>query len=160
MLAKNYKENRDVAALERLYDPGWLSSGVSYRPLRPRYLCFLQPDGVGFELRPVKAGEDVSYVFIAYTTEHFDCAPLRGNKASSDLKTLTALALMATRQYKKAAEDRKERAPDAFWLAHLCTPHNRFADDHGKETVIDRKNAYLAQKLRNEDVSYAQSHLT
>lgn len=157
LLAKNHMENRDVAALERLYDPRWLSSGVSYRPLRPRYLCFLRTNGFGFDVRPVRADQDVSYVFIAYTTEHFNCAPGRGNVASADLKTLSALALMVTRQCKKKAEERKERAPDAFWLAHLCTPHDRFADDDGNETMIDQTNEHLVQKLKNEDVRVALS---
>ena len=181
VIAKSYMENQDVAQLKQLYDPAWLTSGVSYRPLRPRYLCFLKEKG--FEVRPVKSvccasvypsvplserqrparikadksppvkGDDVPYVFIAYTTDHFNCTPPAGSKKSPDLVTLTTLAVKVTEHLRKSALKSGKRAPEAFWLAHQCTPHNRYANDEGIEIPIAPEDKALIQKLKNEDVS-------
>lgn len=84
---------------------------VAERILRPRYLCLLREEGqsamiinVDHWMASNKAGEHLSYVFVAYTGEQFS--------TTEDLRTLHAIADAAARN----------AGVQAYWVGCSCMP--------------------------------------
>jgi len=70
------------------------------------------------------------------------------------LEKLLALALKATVRYADSIQDPAKK-PRAFWLAHCCTPNNKYLDVNGQVKVIDQNTPNwegLQDRLSNQDV--------
>ncbi|RKK87872.1 hypothetical protein BFJ68_g17001 [Fusarium oxysporum] len=160
-LARHYSENRRELAVRREYDPSWASSTIgTYRTFRPRRLCHLifeqqvdeegncQEAVVGYNLRFLAPDDNTPYVFVAYTTAQFNI-----HEGTNDYEMLMALALTATGEYIKSIQG-AHHAPRAIWMAHSCTPIDKYLADDGTECWIDAstpQGRVLQEKLMNDD---------
>ncbi|KAJ4025850.1 hypothetical protein NW761_014303 [Fusarium oxysporum] len=161
-LARHYSENRRELAVRREYDPSWASSTIgTYRTLRPRRLCHLifeqqvdqegncQEAVVGYNLRFLAPDDNTPYVFVAYTTAQFNI-----REGTNDYEMLMALALTATEEYIKSIQGAHHHKPRAIWMAHSCTPIDKYLADDGTECWIDAntpQGKVLQEKLMNDD---------
>ncbi|KAH6986909.1 hypothetical protein EDB80DRAFT_817542 [Ilyonectria destructans] len=138
-LARNYRENRPDLAIQRKYDPSWASFTVgTYRAFRPRRLCHLN-----FE----EQVDDEGYL-VAYTTAQFEI-----REGTDDYAMLMALALTATGEYIKSIRDPHHK-PRAIWMAHSCTPIDKYLADDGTERWIDAntpEGRIRQEKIMNDD---------
>ncbi|KAH7120254.1 hypothetical protein B0J13DRAFT_567684 [Dactylonectria estremocensis] len=160
-LARNYRENRPELAVQRKYDPSWASFTVgTYRTFRPRRLCHLnfeeqideegnrQQVVVGYDLRFMPPEDNTPYVVVAYTTAQFEI-----REGTDDYGMLMALALTATGEYINSIPDAHHK-PRAIWMAHSCTPIDRYLDDDGTERWIDAntpEGRIHQEKVMNDD---------
>jgi hypothetical protein len=67
---------------------------------------------------------------------------------------LMALALTATGEYIKSMQG-AHHTPRAIWMAHSCTPIDKYLADDGTECWIDAntpKGRILQEKIMNDDV--------
>lgn len=150
-LAGNPMENRQPVAQRLVYPRPWASdSNQLYRTLRPRMLCYVSKEDAEMKKVDFVPPDDITpYVFIAYTTKHFDVT----NK-DEDMESLFAYAQAATLRYAESVLD-PNRKPGAFWLSHCCTPEDRYVDSNGKVQTIegdDEEARLLRERLRNEDI--------
>ena len=90
-------------------------STLQYRPLQPRYLCFLK-EGSGIQIRKVDEwiethgiGADIRYIFVAYTAEQFD------QSTKEDMNELHRIAEVAARA----------AGVSAYWIGCSCMSENR-----------------------------------
>lgn len=81
-----------------------------YRRLRPRNLCLLTSDGwrpievAQWESEPGNLARTLSYLFVAYSSEHFS------HEVDEDMEDLHEIGMAAAR----------EAHVDAFWVAGSC----------------------------------------
>lgn len=88
-----------------------------YRPLKPRYLCQLTSDSFKFidvdewEREPGNSARTLSYLFVAYSSEHFIYDPeKRKTETDDDMEYLHKIGMAAAR----------EAGVAAFWIASSC----------------------------------------
>jgi hypothetical protein len=114
--ARNQIEDEKLGGLTRRIED---KDPTEARLLRPRYLCFLNnPEDRqlrGMERRRVAhTDKGLSYLFVAYSTEHFNHA------STVDLNALSQIA-------ERAARDAKL---PAYWIACSCMPDaNKLEED-------------------------------
>lgn len=97
--------------LENSQEPSQLARRTAlYRPLKPRNLCLLKGnafeiiDVCQWEREPGNSARTLSYLFVAYTSEHFD------NLDNDDMTYLHNIGMAAAR----------DAGADAFWVAGSC----------------------------------------
>lgn len=121
-------------------------------------MTFGLPQKLGFSTRTcwinnlLGQDDNTPYVFIAYTTAQFHIS-----SRPRDLTILLGLAFTATHIYRDSIKDPHQK-PGAFWIAHSCTPHDKYVDSNGVERIIDMKTpeGKLEQELLvNSDVNLA-----
>ena len=86
---------------------------------------------------------------MAYTTAQFDI-----REGTEDYSILMALALAATGEYIQSVQDLHDK-PRAIWMAHSCTPIDRYVTDDGTESWVDAntpEGRIIQEKIMNNDV--------
>lgn len=111
----NFLENTPPIVFDQLSQKSWElprshRNKSPYRPLSPQYLCLLTRDTwkhikvAHWESEPENIGRKISYLFVAYSSEHFS------NDIYAEMEDLHKIGMAAARK----------AGVDAFWVGASC----------------------------------------